>query len=190
MERSSVRSATGPGSRSDRSCREGSRPKWVDERTPNRVRLASARTTAAECCQWREGRDSNPRGSFTPPTRLAGGRFRPLSHLPAKVADRFYPAVGPRPNWLQTGRERIIRAVQAPGGPGATPTWGPGNKQGFGTAPTRESRVWFTLARGSLSEVFHPTLDQPLLHQLRFLAAAPGTPPIDLSAEATHEVRW
>jgi hypothetical protein len=30
----------------------------------------------------REGRDSNPRGSFTPPTRLAGGCFRPLSHLP------------------------------------------------------------------------------------------------------------
>src|SRR5207244_6351151 len=32
--------------------------------------------------RWREGRDSNPRGSFTPPTRLAGGCFRPLSHLP------------------------------------------------------------------------------------------------------------
>src|SRR5213594_2601878 len=32
--------------------------------------------------QAREGRDSNPRGSFTPPTRLAGGCFRPLSHLP------------------------------------------------------------------------------------------------------------
>ena len=31
---------------------------------------------------WREGRDLNPRGSLTPPTRLAGGRFRPLSHLP------------------------------------------------------------------------------------------------------------
>src|ERR1700730_3598411 len=33
---------------------------------------------------WREGRDSNPRGSSTPPTRLAGGRFRPLSHLPGR----------------------------------------------------------------------------------------------------------
>ena len=36
---------------------------------------------------WREGRDSNPRGSFTPPTRLAGERFRPLSHLPESKPD-------------------------------------------------------------------------------------------------------
>ncbi len=83
-----------------------------------------------------------------------------------------------------------MRAMQAPGGPGATPAWGPGHKQGFGTAPSRESRVWFTIADGALSEVFHPTVDQPLLHQLRFVAAAPGTPPLDLAAEAEHEVRW
>lgn len=80
--------------------------------------------------------------------------------------------------------------MQAPGGPGAAPAWGPGRKQGFGTAPTRDSRVWFTLADGALSDVFHPTVDHPLLHQLRFFAAAPGTPPIDVSAEAEHEVRW
>ena len=40
--------------------------------------------SAADFENWREGRDSNPRGSFTPPTRLAGGCFRPLSHLPAR----------------------------------------------------------------------------------------------------------
>src|SRR5665213_669766 len=40
---------------------------------------------AGRCwCQWRGRRDSNPRGSFTPPTRLAGGCFRPLSHLPGE----------------------------------------------------------------------------------------------------------
>src|SRR5450759_5150555 len=38
---------------------------------------------------WREGRDSNPRGSFTPPTRLAGGCFRPLSHLPGESRSPF-----------------------------------------------------------------------------------------------------
>src|SRR2546427_248972 len=37
----------------------------------------------------REGRDSNPRGSFTPPTRLAGGCFRPLSHLPDNSGPSF-----------------------------------------------------------------------------------------------------
>src|SRR5213593_2715404 len=39
--------------------------------------------------QAREGRDSNPRGSFTPPTRLAGGCFRPLSHLPGESGSSF-----------------------------------------------------------------------------------------------------
>ncbi len=43
---------------------------------------------------WREGRDSNPRGSSTPPTRLAGGRFRPLSHLPATPSREPVPARG------------------------------------------------------------------------------------------------
>jgi len=83
-----------------------------------------------------------------------------------------------------------MRPVQAPGAPGAPPSWGPGRKQAFGTSSTRDSRVWFTLADGALSEVFHPAIDKPFLHQLRFLAAAPGTPPIDIAAEAEHEVRW
>src|SRR4051794_732907 len=30
--------------------------------------------------RWRRERDLNPRGGLTPPTRLAGEHFRPLSH--------------------------------------------------------------------------------------------------------------
>jgi len=80
--------------------------------------------------------------------------------------------------------------MQAPGGPGAPPSWGPGRKQGFGTAPGVRSKVWLTVARGNLSEVFFPQLDQPALHELRFLVAAPGSPPVDDAREAVHEVRW
>ena len=80
--------------------------------------------------------------------------------------------------------------MQAPGGPGAPPSWGPGRKQGFGTAPGVRSKVWLTIARGNLSEVFFPQLDRPALHELRFLAAAPGSPPVDDAREAVHEVRW
>ena len=32
-------------------------------------------------CEWRRGRDSNPRDGFKPPTPLAGERLRPLGHL-------------------------------------------------------------------------------------------------------------
>ena len=80
--------------------------------------------------------------------------------------------------------------MRAPGGPGAATGWGPGRKQGFGTSPGRQSRVWFTIADGNLSDVFFPAVDRPALLGLRFLVAAPGSPPVDDAAEAEHEVRW
>jgi glucoamylase len=80
--------------------------------------------------------------------------------------------------------------MRAPGGPGASLGWGPGRKQAFGTAPGRSSRVWFTIAEGNLSEVFHPAIDRPALLGLRFLVSAPGSPPVDDAAEAEHQVHW
>lgn len=80
--------------------------------------------------------------------------------------------------------------MHAPGGPGAPASWGPGRKQAFGAAPGPQTKLWMTVARGNLSEVFYPTLDWPALHDLRFLIAAPGSPPVDDAAEAEHQVRW
>jgi glucoamylase len=80
--------------------------------------------------------------------------------------------------------------MQAPGGPGAPPRWGPGRKQAFGTSPGVSSKVWFTLANGNLSEVFYPSLDRPALHELRFLVAAPGLSPVDDAVAADHSLRW
>src|SRR3989441_9596443 len=50
--------------------------------------------------------------------------------------------------------------------------------------------VWFTIAEGNLSEVFHPAIDRPALLGLRFLVSAPGSPPVDDAAEAEHQVHW
>jgi len=80
--------------------------------------------------------------------------------------------------------------MEAPGGPGSPPSWGPGRKQAFGSSPGISSKVWFTLAKGNLSEVFYPTLDRPALHELRFLVAAPGIPPVDDAVQADHSFRW
>lgn len=80
--------------------------------------------------------------------------------------------------------------MQAPGGPGAPSSLGPGRKQAFGAAPGLQSKVWFTIARGSLTECFFPTLDRPALRSLRFLVAARGSPPVDDAAEADHSVSW
>ena len=80
--------------------------------------------------------------------------------------------------------------MEAPGGPGSPPSWGPGRKQAFGSSPGVSSKIWFTLARGNLSEVFYPSLDRPALHELRFLVAAPGISPVDDATQADHSLRW
>ena len=45
------------------------------------------------------------------------------------------------------------------GSPGAEPSWSPASKQGVGTAMSDESKVWFTIAGGVLTEVFYPGVD-------------------------------
>src|SRR5581483_10201045 len=45
----------------------------------------------------RRRRDSNARGSSTPPNRLAGGCFRPLSHVSAPILRDRRDRLDPRP---------------------------------------------------------------------------------------------
>jgi glucoamylase len=68
--------------------------------------------------------------------------------------------------------------------------WGPGRKMALGTAPGSKSKLWYTLADGGLSEVFYPTLDRVVLHELRFFASAAGAPPVDDSADGQHRLTW
>jgi len=59
----------------------------------------------------------------------------------------------------------------APGGPGATATWTPANKEGFGTALSVKSKVWYTLQDGRLSEVYYPDLSTPSVRDLEFIVS-------------------
>ncbi|GAC1659007.1 MAG: glucan 1,4-alpha-glucosidase [Candidatus Dormibacteraceae bacterium] len=52
------------------------------------------------------------------------------------------------------------------------------------------TKLWYTLAGGNLGEVFFPSLDRTVLQELRFIAAAPGLPPVDDLVEGVHSVRW
>jgi glucoamylase len=56
----------------------------------------------------------------------------------------------------------------APGAPGGRATWAPPGKQGFGTAASRDSRVWFTLGETELTEVSYPDLGHPSARSLGF----------------------
>ena len=58
---------------------------------------------------------------------------------------------------------------EAPGAPGAHPSWLPANKTGFGTAHNRSSNVWFTLQGGQMSEVYYPDLSTPSVRSMNFV---------------------
>lgn len=63
----------------------------------------------------------------------------------------------------------------APGAPGMDAHWLSAAKNGFGTANSRSSRVWFTLTRGVMTEAFYPTLDTPNVQLLQLLVVKEGT---------------
>src|SRR3954451_6473595 len=58
---------------------------------------------------------------------------------------------------------------RAPGAPGGRAAWAPADKQGFGTSATPASRVWFTLRKAQLTELYYPDLSHPSARSLDFM---------------------
>jgi glucoamylase len=58
---------------------------------------------------------------------------------------------------------------RARGAPGGRAAWAPADKQGFGTSATKASRVWFTLRKAELTEVYYPDLSHPSARSLEFM---------------------
>jgi glucoamylase len=81
-------------------------------------------------------------------------------------------------------------ANPAPGAPGKDAEWAAAGKQGIGTSNTLQSKVWFTLQGGSLTEVFYPTADMPNVHFLEFVVVNPASRKVETEREdATSQVR-
>jgi glucoamylase len=57
----------------------------------------------------------------------------------------------------------------APGAPGKDAQWASAGKQAVGTSNTPESKIWFTLQGGMLTEVFYPQVDTANVNVLQFL---------------------
>ena len=80
-------------------------------------------------------------------------------------------------------------AVVAPGGPGADAHWPGAAKNGFGTANTLRSKVWFTLSDGQLTEVYYPTLDTPNVQRLQLIVVTPDGTVETEGDDTTHALR-
>ena len=89
---------------------------------------------------------------------------------------------------LVAGALAPVSAADAPGAPGVGSAWTTGAKQGLGTSTTSQSKVWYTLARGVLTEVYFPQIDTPNVQDLQ-LIVTDGNTFVDLERDqTTHEV--
>jgi glucoamylase len=61
------------------------------------------------------------------------------------------------------------RGGRAFGAPGIDPRWTRGAKDAVGTAYSASSDVWFTIARGVLTEIYYPTIDTPQVRDVEFM---------------------
>jgi glucoamylase len=69
----------------------------------------------------------------------------------------------------------LLHEHPAPGGPGIEPRWTRSDKHGVGTAYSAVSRVWFTVSKGILNEVYYPTIDRPQIRDLQYLISDGAT---------------
>jgi glucoamylase len=63
----------------------------------------------------------------------------------------------------------LLTAHRATGSPGIDPRWTRSDKDGVGCAYSALSRVWFTVSKGILNEVYYPTIDRPQIRDLQYL---------------------
>jgi glucoamylase len=75
----------------------------------------------------------------------------------------------------------------APGGPGQDAHWPSAAKNGFGTANTLASKVWFTLNSGVMTEVYYPRLDLPNTQSLQLIVCTRRACQPEM--EMRHELR-
>ena len=79
-------------------------------------------------------------------------------------------------------------ATDAPDGPGGGSAWTTGAKQGLGTSTTQQSKLWYTIAQGIVTEVYFPQIDTPNVQDLQ-LVVTDGATFVDLERDATtHQV--
>lgn len=78
----------------------------------------------------------------------------------------------------------------APGAPGKDAQWATAGKQGVGTSASLESKVWFTLAQGVMTEVYYPDVTVANVHLLQFIVVNPKTKKVETEQlDAVHQIK-
>ena len=78
----------------------------------------------------------------------------------------------------------------APNAPGKDAQWASAGKQGVGTSASLESKVWFTLQGGALTEVYYPDVTVANVHLLQFVVVNPKTKKVETERDdANHQIK-
>jgi glucoamylase len=85
----------------------------------------------------------------------------PVSAVAALVGSLAAVALGAVPT------AAAPRSQEPPGAPGTDPGYASADKQGFGTAHSPASPVWFTLGHGGTTDLYYPNLSTPASRQLQ-----------------------
>ena len=83
-----------------------------------------------------------------------------------------------------------LAQTTAPGGPGKDAQWATAGKQAVGTSASLESKVWFTLAQGVMTEVYYPDVTVANVHLLQFVIVDPKTKKVETERDdAIHQIK-
>jgi glucoamylase len=78
----------------------------------------------------------------------------------------------------------------APNAPGKDAQWATAGKQAVGTSANLESKVWFTLAQGVMTEVYYPDVTVANVHLLQFVVVNPKTKKVETEQDdAIHQIK-
>ncbi len=92
--------------------------------------------------------------------------------------------------WLIFFCISINAQTLAPGAPGKDAQWMTAGKQAIGTSASLESKVWFTLAEGAMTEVYYPNVTVANVHLLQFVVVNEKTKKVETEQDdAIHEVK-
>lgn len=77
----------------------------------------------------------------------------------------------------------------ATGGPGSDAYWSTAGKQAVGTSYGLGSKVWFTLAQGTMTEVYYPDVTVANVQMMQFVVVDPKTKKVETERDdAIHQI--
>jgi glucoamylase len=72
--------------------------------------------------------------------------------------------------------------------PGKDAHWATAGKQAIGTSANLESKVWFTLAQGAMTEVYYPGVTTANVHKLEFVVVNPKTKKVETETNDAQKI--